>query len=220
MCGRFSLYWAPSDIEQEVSFRWRPHDAWQPRFNYAPSHNILTVAEDRDGQRIAGGLTWGMPMKGRSQLIFNARIETLAEKPLFKEKTHHRVVVLADGFYEWDHKTKKPFRIQPRQKRLWKFAAIWIPHVDRNRVVILTQPAQGPLQELHHRMPIILDDGNILNSWLDRNASFQTIQKHMASGEPAWTIFPVTPEVNRVAFNHPRAIIPLLDDLTTDPRRD
>src|SRR5687768_3466677 len=111
MCGRFTLRtpW-PVLIEHfqlDVSGE-RQLELFEPRYNIAPTQEILTVRADApSGRRYASMLRWGLvpswskePMAGAPMI--NARGESLAEKPAFRTAFRcRRCLIPADGFYEW-----------------------------------------------------------------------------------------------------------------------
>ena len=70
---------------------------------------------------------WAKDPKIGSRMI-NARAETVAEKPAFRNALKkRRCLVLADGYYEWQKTPvgKRPFRIVMRSGESFAFAGIW-----------------------------------------------------------------------------------------------
>lgn len=104
------------------------------------------------------------------QYTLNAKIETLLEKPSFKNNIQNRCLVIADGFMEWQWldakgKKKQPFLITLPNKDAFAFAGIWSEWLNPstgeliNTYTILTTEATGIMAEIHNskkRMPIIL----------------------------------------------------------------
>jgi putative SOS response-associated peptidase YedK len=100
----------------------------------------------------------------------NARIETLSEKPSFKNKLNNRCLILADGFMEWQWldpkgKKKQGYLITLPHQDAFAFAGLWSEWLDPttgellNTYTILTTEATGLMAEVHNskkRMPIIL----------------------------------------------------------------
>src|SRR5690606_21889473 len=104
---------------------------WVPRFNIAPSQSVLAIldAEPRRAQPVRWGLVpfWAKDPKIGHKLI-NARSETAASKPAFREAyVRRRCLVPADGFYEWKKqgRSKIPFRIELESRRPFVFAGLW-----------------------------------------------------------------------------------------------
>lgn len=114
------------------------------------------------------------------KFTLNAKIETLAEKPSFKNSINKRCLIIADGFYEWQWldksgKQKQKYLITKPNNELFAFAGIYSNWVDKstgeiiNTYSILTTQANSLMSEIHNtqkRMPVILkteDELNYLN---------------------------------------------------------
>ncbi len=169
MCGRFAQAYRWAEYREGLALI----DAAQPGANAPPRWNIppslpidvaLTAPGGRQNQPMRWGLIppWakGAPMKYPS---FNARAETLAEKPTFRDSfRHRRCLIPASGFYEWqkEGRTKRPFWIHPKDGPLFVFAGLWAesegPEGTVLSVTIITCAAAGPLAEIHPRTPVIL----------------------------------------------------------------
>lgn len=185
MCGRFSLTTAPEAMRALFEYENLPNLA--PRYNVAPTQPVAVVRR-RDGGagRELVMLRWGLVPGWAKEIgigarMINARAETLAEKPAFREAfDRRRCLVPADGFYEWrvEDGRKQPFRIGFRGGRPFAFAGLW----ERWRapadgggakqgdivesVAIVTTDANVKLRPIHHRMPAILDPAGY-GAWLD-----------------------------------------------------
>ena len=131
MCGRYALT-ADLDILRrrfgiEVS-----EASHIPRYNIAPTQEVLTVTNDRT-QNHAQFMRWGLvPFWAKDLSIgnrmINARAETVVEKPSFRKAFQtRRCLILSDGFYEWkrDGKDKIPMRIVTRTGEPFGFAGLW-----------------------------------------------------------------------------------------------
>lgn len=120
-------------------------------------------------------LEWGLiPFWAKEKSIqnytLNAKIETLHQKPSFKQVLHNRCLVIADGFYEWqwlDPKGKKKQKhlITLPTEELFSFGGIWSSWTDRDSgeikdtYSIITKPANAMMSKIHNskqRMPLIL----------------------------------------------------------------
>lgn len=108
--------------------------------------------------------------------MFNARAETLAEKPSFRVPfMRRRCLIPADGFYEWkmvDGK-KHPFLFSLKEGKAFTFAGLWETWRDSNGdelrscTIITTEPNEV-LMQYHDRMPVILTAENRWN-WLEES---------------------------------------------------
>ena len=148
-------------------------------YNISPSQNILTVVQNEQGQAEARNLRWGfvpswMAKENISSKFINARIETAAEKPMFRDAYRKRhCLIVADGFYEWKKlETKKqPYYFQLKDKQPFAFAGLWeewqSPENEKiASCTIVTTEANELLQPIHNRMPVILQQSDY-EKWLD-----------------------------------------------------
>jgi putative SOS response-associated peptidase YedK len=104
MCGRYVQRADPKRLAKEFSVAEAP--AVGPRYNIAPTQEILAVREAEGGREMTlfkWGLvpSWAKDASMGARLI-NARSETVAEKPAFRQAfKQRRCIIPADGFYEW-----------------------------------------------------------------------------------------------------------------------
>ena len=117
MCGRFSL--TPDLDKLQLRFGFKAADlSYTPRYNVAPTQEVLTVTGDGE-EDVAQFMKWGLiPFWAKDPSIgnrmINARAETVVEKPSFRQAFQkRRCLIVADGFYEWrkEGKNKIPMRI-------------------------------------------------------------------------------------------------------------
>jgi putative SOS response-associated peptidase YedK len=207
MCGRFTLRSSPERIKREFQLQEEP--IVEARFNIAPTQSILAVREIED-EREATLLKWGLiPSWAKDDLmsarLINARSETVAEKPAFREAfKRSRCIIPADGFYEWKREGagKQPFFFSLRDGRVFGFAGLW----DRWRgpdggviesCTILTTEANEVLKEVHDRMPVILHP-ETYDQWLDDDVRAVESLKELLGPYPAsqMTAYPVSAQVN------------------------
>ncbi len=168
MCGRFSLGTSATTLAAQFQLFETP--AWTPRYNIAPTRDVLTVLKkpetpDRQARLLRWGLIpqWAEGPAVGSRMI-NARAETVATKPAFRRAfRERRCLVLADGFYEWQKqdRRKQPYFIRLRDERPFAFAGLWERWVPQDgqpidSCTILTTVANDLIQPLHVRMPVIV----------------------------------------------------------------
>ena len=166
MCGRFFLLTDLSVIVESFGIQEVACD-YRPDHNLSPGREIPAVVHE--GRNCLVGFRWGLiPAWARDPLIgnrmFNARAETIAEKPSFRDAFRkRRCLIPAEGFYEWqrDGKVKKPFRFSLQSGKPFGFAGlheIWIsPEKKTIRTcTIITTEANELIQPIHDRMPVIL----------------------------------------------------------------
>jgi len=165
MCGRYTIIATAKEIERR--FDVDVPVGYSPRFNAAPTQ-LLPVITNQSPQ-ILSFFHWGLQPswtidKSLPPLI-NSRIETITEKPAFRNALiQRRCLVPADGYYEWKRLSKKskiPYRIGLEKNELFSFAGIWEVAFDEkhntiNSFSIITTSATNELALIHDRMPIIL----------------------------------------------------------------
>ena len=130
MCARYSLLEEMINLARRYGFD-GDIEAFDKRHNIAPTQEVLTVVGGET--RRAGLMRWGLiprwakdPKIGRRMI--NARAETVAEKPAFRNALRRRrCLVLADGFYEWQGRgrSKRPMRVVMRSGEPFAFAGLW-----------------------------------------------------------------------------------------------
>jgi putative SOS response-associated peptidase YedK len=169
MCGRYSITTSTEALRRLFQFDDRPN--LQPRYNMAPTQ-MAPVVRERDGGRHLDMLRWGLLPKwskdaSSAPKMINARAETIAKKPAYREAFRmRRCLVPADGFFEWrvqGNKTKQPYRVCLADGGAFAFAGLWEAWADPSdggRVVetytISTVVASSSIAHIHHRMPVIL----------------------------------------------------------------
>ncbi len=177
MCGRFALYTPKEAVVRLFGLQAVPD--LRARYNIAPTQSVLAVREDEPGTREALMLRWGLvPFWAKDPAIgnrmINARGETVAEKPAFRQAfRRRRCLIPADGFYEWQKVPggKQPWFIGARDDALLAFAGLWERWDARGTeeplesCTIITTAANATLAPLHDRMPVILHSG-LWDSWL------------------------------------------------------
>ena len=169
MCGRFVLETPLKATAEIFNAQMAESLVTVPNFNIRPSENI-SVLVSNSGNRKLGQMRWGfVPHWYKSvadgPLLFNARAETLAKKPAFRDACRkRRCLIPADGFYEWEKKVgskSKPFYVRRSDRQQMIFAGIWQFSDDcEDRIptcTIITVPASEQISEIHNRMPLLID---------------------------------------------------------------
>jgi putative SOS response-associated peptidase YedK len=158
MCGRYSLH-SNSEVVA-LMFGLSEVTAYQPRYNIAPASQVLVVRQDG-----ASMVRWGLvPRWAKDASIGakmnNARAETVAQKPSFREAYRkRRCLIPANGFYEWklEHGLKQPYYIHPAGADLFAFAGLWEQWKDLQTCAVITAAANEKMAAVHDRMPVILE---------------------------------------------------------------
>ena len=169
MCGRTSLA-VDSDVLMG-RFHARPAEGVtiRPRYNVAPREDLLAVRNDAPEEFDL--LEWGLLPHWADDLDdgprpINARSETVAEKPTFRDAFEsRRCLIPADGFYEWTgtRGSKRPYRVERTDRAPYAYAGLWEtwkPEDGEPRVTctVLTTEANEVVAPVHDRMPVILEE--------------------------------------------------------------
>lgn len=218
MCGRFTLT-TPAEEWSEL-FEVEPLEA-EPRYNVAPTENVIVVRPTEPGKREAVRMRWGLvPSSAEAiddvPLLINARCETVGDKPSFKDSfRERRCLVVADGFYEWrdDGKEKRPYWIHLARGGPFGFAAIWDLWEGEDgpleSVAILTTDATEDIAPIHDRMPGVLDHHQV-KRWLDPRAGPSELGSLVGNPEPGrMALREVSSRVNSVKFDDPECLAPV-----------
>lgn len=108
---------------------------------------------------------WGFPQNQGKGLVINARAETVLERRMFRESVlHRRCIIPAKHFYEWDASKNKVTFFREESDVLY-MAGFYDRFRDEDRFVILTTAANTSVEQVHDRMPLILEGGE-LESWI------------------------------------------------------
>jgi putative SOS response-associated peptidase YedK len=178
MCGRYTSDGLDVATLVERFEAEQQLEAYQPNPNIKPTQNAATVVE-REGKRELFLMQWGLvPFWAKDRKIgykmFNARAETVAEKPAFKGSfKRKRCLVPATGFYEWKQEArgKVPYLFTVGDREVFGFAGLYdtwrSPEGELlyTYTIITTRPNELVAQA-HDRMPVILPRGQE-QAWLD-----------------------------------------------------
>jgi len=227
MCGRFSLFDSPEDLAQAFDLsvdEARCVAAAGPRYNVAPSDSVVGVRERPSGTgREAVLLRWGLVphWAGSTELaarMINARAETVAEKPAFRDPFRvRRCLILTNGFYEWQKQPggRQPHFICMPDRRPFAFAGLWDrwrrpPSEPLESCTIVTTAPNRALEAIHDRMPVILQPEDY-DTWLDTSLNDRTLLEGLLRPCPEDRLisYPVSTLVNKPENDLPECVEPL-----------
>jgi putative SOS response-associated peptidase YedK len=220
MCGRFVLF----NVKETLIEKFRIDEIESdpaPNYNIAPSQVISAVIRDGNKNKMVK-FHWGLvPFWAKDKSIgskmINGRIETVAEKPAFRSAfKKRRCLIPANGFYEWKGKEgqKQPYYITIPSDEPFAFAGIWETWDKEEPVyqscAIITVESSISIQEIHHRMPVILQP-EYYDKWLDPKIQapkelIAILQEGMIRD---MKYYPVSTKVNSVNDNDQGCIAPL-----------
>ena len=205
MCGRFAFY-SPSEATAALFGVESSAAEVEPRYNIAPTQYIAAVRNDEEEKRELVMLRWGLvPFWAKDPSIgnrmINARAETVAEKPSFRNAySKRRCMILADGFYEWkkDGERKTPWFISLADGSPFAFAGLWENWKSKESeesvqtAAIITTAANDFMATLHARMPVVMLPAHATR-WLGGDAD---VLGEVIDEAPAMRAWPVDRKVN------------------------
>jgi putative SOS response-associated peptidase YedK len=200
-----------------------------PRYNIAPTQPVVVVRQGATGRELVpmrwGLIPWWAKDPAKLPLMINARAETLAEKPAYRDPfKYRRCLIPASGFYEWQAPKsdedkgkgkgkgpKQPYAALPADGGLIAFAGLWetwhsADGGEIDTAVIVTTDANRLLMPIHERMPVVLEPEDF-ETWL---APDTPPAKAAALLKPAredlFALTPVSTRVNSADNDDPRLL--------------
>jgi putative SOS response-associated peptidase YedK len=207
MCGRFTRKYTWREL-WELYHLTSPASNLEPRYNVCPTTDIDTVIM-RHGERVLAPMRWGLvpawwskPLKELRAATFNARAETAAEKPFFREAFRRgRCLIPVSGYYEWEDTPagKQPHYFTARDgSPILTIAGLWDEWIDvesktplRSCCMIITE-ANAFVGEVHDRMPVLLQPEHF-DAWLSGKAGLELLKPPANDLLQRW---PVSKRVN------------------------
>lgn len=224
MCGRYTLKTNRSRIEERFDLEDLPE--FEPRYNLAPTQDGLVIRPgESPGTRTAAWLRWGLipswtKARGSGPLLINARSETAARKPAFRDAFRkRRCLVVADGFYEWPRagNVRTPQHFTVHHGEPFAMAGLWErwqpPGAGEDEVMvtftILTTSANDLVAAHHERMPVILGT-EFYDDWLNPLLQDADALQRLLQPYPAIEMLAraVGARVNNIKFDDPACLLP------------
>jgi putative SOS response-associated peptidase YedK len=222
MCGRFTQLFSWQELYELYNLSNALAPNLEPSWNIAPTQNAGVLVREEHGLAYQA-MRWGLvPMWAKDLSIgnraINARIESAAEKPLFRGAwKSRRCLVPASGFYEGrevagsgrGRRSRMPFYVTRRDGKPLIFAGLWERWQDGMlSFTILTTEAGPELSELHNRMPVMLNAETIAPWLAGESPAFE------ACDGGTLQLVPVSSKVNSPRYNGPSCIeAPAVDTL-------
>ena len=227
MCGRFALFDPGETLIAAFGLGERAAAALServlaPRYNIAPTQPVLAVRLAKNGERELAALQWGLvPFwakdPGIGARMINARSETVAEKPSFRNAfKRRRCLIPASGFYEWQKTAdgKQPVFIHSADKRPFGLAGLWETWQSSDgsyleTCTILTTAPNEMMRPIHNRMPVILSPEDYA-TWLHPEPK-PAVGLHLLRPYPPeyMAAYPVSTYVNNPRHEDPACIAPV-----------
>lgn len=212
MCGRYSVMTEEDILEmreilEEINRRFMgdPLLGSLRTGEIFPTHTVPVLEAGRDAPSRATLMRWGFPRYQSPGVVINARSETAAEKPMFRNAfAARRCVIPSTGFFEWRHeagrKTGEKLLFRMPGKSMLYMAGLYgsFPAPAGTPAgtagdgftgfVILTTPANASVAPIHDRMPLVLAEEE-LEAWMrERPAALSLISepcRHLLTAVPA-----------------------------------
>ena len=215
MCGRYTI------IEIDVKeFKKRygvtkVPDNLRSNYNVTPQQNVLAILNEtpKELSLVHWGLipSWAKEINTKYSMI-NARAETITEKPAYRGIIKRkRCLIVADSFYEWKkvEGAKHPHRILMKDEGLFSFAGVWDHwECDGNEVnscSIITTAPNAMMQNIHDRMPVILDQDHE-QEWLSDINIDRVVELLKPYNEKNMKAYEVSRSVNSPSNNDPSVL--------------
>ena len=202
MCGRIYNIIPCTDGFEPFLGNWP--DGGLQSYNIAPTQTVPIITQDGTVQARWGLIpSWSKEFESKYS-TFNARIESVEEKPLFRNawKDKRSCIVPVGGYYEWrlEEGSKQPYAITYKDRPMF-LAGLWEPWDTKSSFTLLTQQSSGVIQGLHHRMPMTVET-NEIQSWMEKRLLPVQPEK-WAEGIK---FYKVSKEVNNVKNNSSRLL--------------
>jgi len=212
MCGRYTITTQVAQLAEYFDANVPAEDV-RPNYNVTPASRLPVILDTSPHQ--INLVTWGFvphwDKQHKMKPQINARLETAAEKPMFRDAYKKRhCLILADGFYEWkrDKTPSVPFRIALKHEKPFAMAGIWDAadeDEEHASFAILTAEANSVIRPIHNRMPVILPHGKE-GDWLSI-AGHERLPPQIPAKD--LVVYEVSRAVNTPRNNDPRLLEPV-----------
>lgn len=178
MCGRFYI---DDETAREIEKIARRIDRKMAKTgDVHPSEPALILRADHDSI-VSEVLRWGYESGRKNTLVFNARTETVRERPMFRyDFETRRCLIPACKFYEWKDtgaKKKEKYEFFAPEEVLY-LAGIYHKDPEGDRFTILTREAEGCMVGIHSRMPLILRREDMENWLFSETEARKLLDRH------------------------------------------
>jgi putative SOS response-associated peptidase YedK len=233
MCGRSTITKLKIEIQVRFDANFFSDDVDRyhvlPNYNVAPTNlmPVIVEGEPRIIKLYRWGLipAWAKDTKIGSSMI-NARIESLHEKPAFRNLiSSQRCILPLDGFYEWKRSShgKIPYRIQTSDQEIFSVAGLWDQWRDSSNgevvhsFTMITLAANEFMQQVHDRMPAILNP-TAESRWLDATIPTKEVLEVIEPyASDKMKMYRVSDKVNNVRERGEELILPVEDGFDSKP---
>ena len=227
MCGRIALFSPPIRFARllEATLAAGMDPEGKPSWNIGPQRTLFALSNDES--RVLDRYRWGLlPSWAKdptiSNKLFNARGETVMEKPSFRSAFAKRpCVVPIDGFYEWDRREnkKQPHFFTRTDEEPILLAGLYEYWRDKSlgddapaiqTCTVITTTPNSDMDEIHNRMPVVLELDD-MDTWLDWRSEAPDVRHSLLRPAPSGTLvhYEVGPTVGNVRNDGPELVDPV-----------
>jgi putative SOS response-associated peptidase YedK len=207
MCGRFTQRYTWDEIQDLYGLMGAARNL-QAHYNIAPTDTIEVVMPGSDGTNRLMPMRWGLIPSWWKKTIkempatFNARAETILDKPMFRDAfRRHRCIIPASGYYEWLKVPdgKQPYYFSAADGGVLSIAGLWDRWSDPatgqpviSCTMVITD-ANAFVSPIHDRMPVLLEPGGFA-TWLAGAGGIELLRP---AADNTLRMWPVSRRVNR-----------------------
>jgi putative SOS response-associated peptidase YedK len=187
MCGRFTQKYTWQELAELYRLNQTPQNI-RPAYNVCPTDPISVIIPGGNGLFLMP-MRWGLIPRWWSKSLkeipatFNARVETVANKPMFRDAfRRNRCIIPASGYYEWRTMSdgKQPYYITPRNDSILSFAGLWdewdrVNNETVTSCTIIITDANSFTRTIHDRMPVVLEREKV-GAWLSGEAGTELLR--------------------------------------------
>lgn len=197
-------------------------------FNLSPGMDAFVIWKDDKGVVQVDRKVWGLVTRPGakatplaqgmsahfSNLMFNARSDTLFDKPTFARLLNAKrsCLVVVDGFFEWktELSKKQPYYVYSPHglvmAGLWTSVATGRPDEETlETFTVVTTEASEQLKWLHSRQPVMIDDWSVARQWLNCQGSLRALLDRCQTPQTLkWHA--VSPQMSNLKFRSEEAI--------------
>lgn len=166
MCGRYNFTVEESDEIREIleKLNAKTHGKEVRNGEVFPTNQVPLLINEQGSTGPALSI-WGFPKFDKKGVIINARSETAFEKRTFRDSLiNRRCIIPSTGFYEWDREKRKHIFRMEGYSALY-MAGLYNFYQNEMRFVILTTDANESIEDIHHRMPLVIPKDEI-DAWI------------------------------------------------------
>ena len=190
MCGRYYIREEDSASDlQEIIDQLNRKGQTVKTGEIFPSDTVPVIANSKSMQPSPFAMPWGFTMPD-GKLIINARSETAAEKPMFRDGMQQRRCLLpASHYFEWEKRQREKIKyaIKPSGSDMLFMAGLYRIEGNKARFTILTRTPADNISFIHDRMPVILPK-EAMNDWLNLKYSATDILRAAKAAVEFWPV--------------------------------